>query len=56
MAHKDVLRGTEALAFSDIRKLFNLDGSPKSIPELNDATATAIKSIEVGEMRCPFGR
>lgn len=48
---ENVLRATSALAFSDIRKLFNVDGSPKSIQELDDATAAAISSIEVGEMR-----
>jgi phage terminase small subunit len=48
---ENVLRATSALAFSDIRKLFNADGSPKSIQELDDATAAAISSIEVGEMR-----
>jgi phage terminase small subunit len=48
---ENVLRATSALAFSDIRKLFNNDGSPKSIQELDDATAAAISSIELGEMR-----
>jgi phage terminase small subunit len=48
---ENVLREASAIAFSDIRKLFNPDGSPKSIHELDDATAAAISSIEVGEMR-----
>lgn len=47
---ENVLREASALAFSDIRKLFKTDGSPKSIHELDDATAAAIKSIEVGQM------
>ncbi|PTR17201.1 phage terminase small subunit [Nitrosospira sp. Nsp2] len=47
---ENVLRATSALAFSDIRKLFNSDGSPKSIQELDDATAAAISSIEVGQL------
>jgi phage terminase small subunit len=47
---ENVLRATSALAFSDIRKLFNNDGSPKAIQELDDATAAAISSIEVGQM------
>lgn len=47
---ENVLREASALAFSDIRKLFNSDGSPKSMHELDDATAAAIKSIEVGQM------
>jgi phage terminase small subunit len=48
---ENVLRATSAHAFSDIRKLFNADGSPKAIHNLDDATAAAISSIEVGEMR-----
>jgi len=47
---ENVLRATSALAFSDIRKLFNSDGSPKSIQELDDETAAAIQSIEIGQM------
>ena len=47
---ENVLREAGVLAFSDIRKLFNADGSPKPIHELDDATAGAIKSIEVGQM------
>lgn len=46
----NILRETGAIAFSDIRKLFNADGSPKSVHELDDATAGAIKSIEIGQM------
>jgi phage terminase small subunit len=47
---ENVLRATSALAFSDIRKLFNADGSPKTIQELDDQTAAAIQSIEIGQM------
>jgi phage terminase small subunit len=47
---ENVLRATSAVAFSDIRKLFNSDGSPKSIQELDDETAAAIQSIEIGQM------
>lgn len=47
---ENLLSEASALAFSDIRRLFNKDGSPKSIHELDDATAAAIKSIEVGQM------
>lgn len=46
---ENVLHATGAIAFSDVRKLFNKDGSPKLIPELDDATASAIKSIEFGQ-------
>ncbi|ARO89170.1 terminase [Nitrosospira lacus] len=42
-----VIREVSALAFSDVRKLFNADGSLKAIHELDDATAAAIASIEV---------
>jgi phage terminase small subunit len=52
---ENVLREASAIAFSDIRKLFNPDGSPKSIHELDDVTAAAISSIEVGEM-CSEGK
>ena len=48
---ENVLRETSALAFSDIRKLFNANGSPKLIHELDHATAASISSIEVAEMR-----
>jgi phage terminase small subunit len=47
---ENLLREASALASSDIRKLFNIDGSPKSIHEYDDATAMAVKSIEIGEM------
>jgi phage terminase small subunit len=47
---ENLLREASALAFSDIRKLFNPDGSPKSIHELDDYTAAAISSIEVGQI------
>lgn len=42
-----VIREVSKLAFSDVRKLFNADGSLKPIHELDDATAAAIASIEV---------
>jgi phage terminase small subunit len=47
---ENLLREASSLAFSDIRKLFNADGSPKGIHELDDRTAAAISSIEVGQM------
>ena len=47
---ENVLRETGAVAFSDVRKMFNANGSPKPIHEFDDATAVAIKSIEFGEM------
>ena len=42
-----VIREISADAFSDVRKLFNPDGSLKSVHELDDATAAAIAAIEV---------
>ncbi len=36
-------------AFYDVRKLFNADGSPKEISELDDETAAAIEGVEVME-------
>jgi phage terminase small subunit len=47
---ENLVRETAAVAFSDIRKLFNTDGLPKAIHEIDDATASAISSIEVGQM------
>lgn len=45
-----VVREVAALAFSDIRQLFNVDGTLKKIHELDDATAASISSIEVDEL------
>ena len=36
-------------AFFDVRNLFNADGSPKAINELDDITAAAIEGVEVVE-------
>lgn len=44
-----VLRELAAVAFFDPRKLFNPDGSPKPITELDDQTAAALAGIEVLE-------
>src|SRR5687768_6619671 len=44
----NIVREAAAVAFSDIRRLFNTDGSPKAIHEIDDATASAISTIEVG--------
>ncbi|SFU61545.1 terminase small subunit [Nitrosospira multiformis] len=46
---ENIVRKASAVAFSDIRKLFNPDGLPKPIHEIDDATAAAISSIEVGQ-------
>lgn len=47
---ENIVRETAAVAFSDIRRLFKSDGSPKSIHEIDDTTAAAISSIEFGQM------
>ena len=44
-----VLRELAKVAFFDPRRLFNADGSPKAITELDDATAGALAGIEVLE-------
>ncbi|WP_219906670.1 terminase small subunit [Nitrosospira multiformis] len=36
---ENIVREASAVAFSDIRRLFNPDGSPKPIHEIDDATA-----------------
>lgn len=46
---ENIVREASAVAFSDIRRLFNTDGSLKAIHEIDDATAAAISSIEVGQ-------
>lgn len=42
-----VLKERARLAFFDPRKLFNSDGSPKSIHELDDDTAAVLAGIDV---------
>jgi phage terminase small subunit len=44
-----IKREIARLAYSDPRKLFNDDGSPKGIHELDDDTAASICGIEVLE-------
>lgn len=44
------LRELARLAFFDPRKLFNPDGSPKPIHELDDDTAAAISVLDVQEI------
>jgi phage terminase small subunit len=48
-ATRDLLEENRRLSFSDARKLFNADGSPKAISELDDETAACIAGIEVEE-------
>lgn len=44
-----VLRSIAGSAFADVRKLFNEDGSPKPVHELDNDTARCIEGIEVLE-------
>ena len=44
-----VLEEISRVAFVDVRRLFNADGSPRNIEDLDDATAAAIAGIEVVE-------
>jgi len=46
----DVLDGLKRLAFLDIRKLYNDDGSAKKIHELDDDIALALAGIDVNEI------
>ncbi len=43
------------LAFFDPRKLFNANGTPKTLSELDDDTAAAIAGLEVSEIWEGFG-
>lgn len=45
-----VLKEYAKLAFFDPRKLFNPDGSPKDITELDDDTAAALSGLDVQEV------
>lgn len=45
-----VLQEISKLAFFDPRKLFNADGSPKGIHELDDETAAAVAGLDVSEI------
>lgn len=45
------LKMLEAHAFSDIRKLFNEDGTMKGVHEIDDETAAAIEGVETQEVR-----
>ena len=45
-----VVQRLKQLAFFDVRKLYNPDGSLKPITELDDETAAAICSIQVGKL------
>jgi phage terminase small subunit len=44
---KDVLRALSRIAFFDVRKLFEVDGTPKRITDLDDATAAAVVGVDV---------
>lgn len=45
-----VLQELAAIAFSDVRKFYNEDGSLKSITELDDETAAAMAGMDIEEI------
>lgn len=47
VSQESVIKELQRIAFFDIRKLFNSDGTLKRVTELDDDTAAAIASIEV---------
>ncbi len=49
---QEILAELKKLGFSDIRKLFNDDGSIKEVSQLDDDTAAAIAGIEIQEEVC----
>lgn len=51
----DVLNELRKIGFSDIRKMFNGNGSLKRVEELDDDAAAALSSIEVVTRRVPGG-
>ena len=53
---EQVLDGLRRLAFFDVRKFYNADGSLKSIPELDDDTAFALAGMDVEEAYEHFGK
>lgn len=50
ISEAQITRGIVAAAFSDVRQLFNADGTMRLLTELDDATAAAIASVEVDEL------
>jgi len=48
-----ILGEMAAIAFADVRKLFNADGSMRAIGELDDDTARALSSVEVSSFTPP---
>lgn len=51
----DVLREVWRIASFDIRKLYNADGSPVPIHELDDMTAAAIQAVDIQEEYAGIG-
>lgn len=47
LSRDDVIRQYQRIGFSDPRKLFNRDGTIKSITELDDDTAAAVQGYEI---------
>ena len=51
-----VLGGIAQIAFFDVRKFFNPDGSLKPITELDETTAFALKGLDVEKLFLHFGK
>jgi phage terminase small subunit len=49
LTRERIFQETARIAFFDPRKLFNADGSPKGITELDDDTAAALAGLDVYE-------
>jgi phage terminase small subunit len=50
MSRADVLKEAMRISRFDVRRLFNDDGSPKPVSELDDETAACVAGIEVAEI------
>lgn len=51
-----VLQGIAQVAFYDVRKFFNPDGSLKPVADLDDMTAFALKGLDVEKLFHHFGK
>lgn len=51
-----VLQGIAQVAFFDVRKFFSADGSLKAISDLDQATAFALKGLDVEKLFHHFGK
>lgn len=51
-----VLQGIAQVAFFDVRKFFNADGSLKAVADLDERTAFALKGLDVEKLFHHFGK